>query len=134
MGSVTNDRTAKIATNQSKSLGVMDAVPKTNFPDIRKVCVVHSAQGTIMAVPRERKLVRFYIAMEGADVDVPTALAQKALTIDHVVDAARSIFHPYTFEVGEVAWWSAYKVGQRVADKFSRDDRVFLAGDAVRKS
>ncbi|KAJ5918140.1 FAD binding domain protein [Penicillium verhagenii] len=111
--------------------GVMDAVPKTNFPDIRKVCVVHSAQGTIMAVPRERKLVRFYIAMDGTDLDVPTALSQKTLTVDHVVDAARSILSPYTFEVGEVAWWSAYKVGQRVADNFSRDDRVFLAGDAV---
>ncbi|KAJ5885550.1 FAD binding domain protein [Penicillium taxi] len=111
--------------------GVMDAVPKTNFPDIRKVCVVHSAQGTIMAVPREKKLVRFYIAMDGTDLDVPTALFQKTLTVDHVVDAARSIFHPYTFDVGEVAWWSAYQVGQRVADKFSKDDRVFLAGDAV---
>ncbi|OQE17780.1 hypothetical protein PENFLA_c023G07827 [Penicillium flavigenum] len=111
--------------------GVMDAVPKTNFPDIRKVCVVHSAKGTVMAVPREKKLVRFYIAMDGTGLDVAAALNKSTLTVDHVVDAARSIFHPYTFEVGEVAWWSAYQVGQRVADEFSRDDRVFLAGDAV---
>ncbi|KAJ5173539.1 FAD binding domain protein [Penicillium coprophilum] len=111
--------------------GVMDAVPKTNFPDIRKVCVVHSAKGTVMAVPREKKMVRFYIAMDGPDLDVAAALNESTLTVDHVVEAARSIFHPYTFEVGEVVWWSAYQVGQRVADEFSKEDRVFLAGDAV---
>lgn len=72
--------------------------------------------------------------MDALGSDIPAALSRKTLTISHVVDAARSIFRPYTFEVGEVLWWSAYQVGQRVADRFSKDDRVFLAGDAVRKS
>ena len=111
----------------------MDAVPRTNFPDIRKVCVVHSAHGTVMAVPRERKLVRFYIAIDGLDLDIAAALSQKTLTIEHLVEAARSIFHPYSFAVGEVPWWSAYQVGQRVAERFSKDNCVFLAGDAVRE-
>lgn len=111
----------------------MDAVPKTNFPDIRKVCVIHSENGTVMAVPRESKLVRFYISMDALGFDIAAAKSQNTLTVDHLVDSARLIFDPYGFEVGEVRWWSAYQVGQRVAEEFARDNRVFLAGDAVRK-
>jgi phenol 2-monooxygenase len=39
--------------------GVLDIVPKTNFPDIRLKCTVHSqSAGTILIVPREKNLVR----------------------------------------------------------------------------
>ncbi len=46
---------------------------------------------------------------------------------------------PYTLDVKEVAWWSAYEIGQRVCDAFDdvpdeqrsvRDPQVFIAGDA----
>lgn len=110
----------------------MDIVPKTNFPDIRKVCVVHSKKGTLMGVPREDKLVRFYVGLDSS-VDVTAALNSRSLTFEDIMDSARSILSPYTFEAGRVQWWSAYKVGQRVADSFSKYNRVFLAGDAVRK-
>lgn len=112
----------------------MDIVPKTSFPDIRKVCVVHSKKGTLMGVPREDKLVRFYVGMDGSGLDVAAALDSRSLTFEDIMDSARSIMSPYTFEAGRVQWWSAYKVGQRVADAFSKYNRVFLAGDAVRKS
>lgn len=107
----------------------MDMVPKTNFPDIRKVFVVHSARGTIMGVPRESKLVRFYISMNGGYRH--TAIDATSVTSESIVDAARTILAPYTLEAGRIPWWSAYCVGQRVADEFSRHDRVFLVGDAV---
>jgi phenol 2-monooxygenase len=112
--------------------GVMDMVPKTDFPDIRKVFVVHSAVGTIMGVPREDKLVRFYVAMDGVRPDAAAALESKGLTVEDIVDAASMIMAPYSMKAGSVVWWSAYRVGQRVADEFSRHERVFLAGDAVR--
>ncbi|KAB8261465.1 hypothetical protein BDV32DRAFT_137326 [Aspergillus pseudonomiae] len=108
-------------------------VPKTDFPDIRKVCVIRSAQGTVMAIPREGKLVRLYVGMDGTGLDVAGGLDVRAFTVDHVIDSARSIISPYMFEAGHVAWWSAYQVSQRVAEEFSRYDRVFLAGDAVRQ-
>ena len=112
---------------------MIDTVPKTDFPDIRKVCVIRSAQGTVMAIPREGKLVRLYVGMDGTGLDVAGGLDVRAFTVDHVIDLARSIISPYMFEAGHVAWWSAYQVSQRVAEEFSRYDRVFLAGDAVRK-
>lgn len=43
------------------TLGVMDILPKTDFPDIRKNCIVESNQGNVMLLPRERKLTRFYV-------------------------------------------------------------------------
>lgn len=33
-------------------------------------------------------------------------------------------------EVAETFWWSAYSIGQRLADHFHKDNRVFLTGDA----
>ncbi|KAK5996176.1 Phenol 2-monooxygenase fsqG [Cladobotryum mycophilum] len=113
--------------------GVMDIVPRTNFPDIRKVCVIHSTKGTVMAVPREDKLVRCYIGMDGGGHDATAALDRHTPTFDNVMDSARSIISPYTFKAGRVAWWSAYQVGQRVANEFSRHNRVFLTGDAVQR-
>ena len=46
---------------------------------------------------------------------------------------------PYSLDVAEVAWWSAYEIGQRVCDAFDdattggragEGPRVFIAGDA----
>jgi phenol 2-monooxygenase len=35
--------------------GVLDMVPLTNFPDIRKRCAIHSANsGSVMVIPQER--------------------------------------------------------------------------------
>ncbi|KAH7323768.1 FAD binding domain protein [Rhexocercosporidium sp. MPI-PUGE-AT-0058] len=76
-------------------------MPKTNFPDIRKVFVVHSIHGTT---------------------------GEQTYSI---LKAAQAILAPYTLEAASIPWWSAYCVGQRVADEFSRYDKIFLAGDAV---
>ena len=54
-----------------------------------------------------------------------------------LIAKARAILAPYTLDVREVAWCSAYEIGQRLADHF--DDlgpvregtpRIFIAGDA----
>jgi phenol 2-monooxygenase len=107
----------------------MNIKPKTDFPDIRKVFVVHSTHGTIMGVPRENKLVRLYISMDSGNRSL--ALDGKELNADNILKAAQTILAPYTLEAASIPWWSAYCVGQRVADEFSRHDRIFLAGDAV---
>jgi len=110
--------------------GVIDGVPQTNLPDIRGRCAIHSANsGSVMIIPRENGLVRFYIQMkeqatQGGRVD------RSAFTAEHILASAKKILEPYTLEVPEVDWFTAYQIGQRVTDKFSKNDRIFIAGDA----
>jgi phenol 2-monooxygenase len=107
---------------------VVDFIPKTNFPDIRRVCYLRAATGTILLVPRSNKEVRFYIPV-GSGSALPDP---KDLTLDRIMGAARAILAPYTLEAGTVSWWSAYRVGQRVGSHFARhNERAFLVGDAV---
>ena len=104
--------------------GVMDVYPRTDFPDIRKKCTLQSSAGTILIIPREGgSLVRFYIEL-GHDTNA------KDVKRDDLHEAARRIFHPYKLEIADTFWWSAYSIGQRLADHFSKDNRVFLTGDS----
>ena len=104
--------------------GVMDVYPRTDFPDIRKKCTVQSNAGTILIIPREGgSLVRFYIELgHGKNA--------KDVKRDDLHEYARRIFHPYKLDIAETFWWSAYSIGQRLADHFSKDNRVFLTGDS----
>src|SRR4029077_12679701 len=61
------------------------------------------------------------------------------LTKEDVIAQAQRVLAPYTLDVREVAWYSVYRVGHRVTDKFddvdedkvgTRGPRVFIAGDA----
>ncbi|KAI1423263.1 FAD binding domain-containing protein [Xylaria sp. FL1777] len=105
--------------------GVMDVYPKTSFPDIRKKAIIKSESGTIITIPREGdSLLRLYINLSGG------AAAAKDVTLDQLHDKARQIFQPYTMEFPETTWWSAYVIGQRLADEFHAHYRVFLSGDA----
>ena len=123
----------------NKAWGVMDVLVVTDFPDIRiKTFIQSSEHGAVMIVPREGGyLVRLYVELEllGAHQRV----ASLGIEADDIIAAAQRIMHPYTLDVKEVAWWSKYEVGQRVAEQF--DDtpagdstglipRAFLTGDA----
>ncbi len=125
------------AANQA--WGVMDVLAITDFPDIRLKTAIHSAnQGNMLIIPREGGyMARFYIELDELDVD--ERVANRNITVDHLIAAARRILHPYTLEVREVVWWSVYEIGQRLCERFddvseeeygSRSPRVFIAGDA----
>jgi phenol 2-monooxygenase len=104
--------------------GVMDIYPQTSFPDIRRKCTIHSTSGNLLIIPREGgQLARFYIQL-------PAGTRPKQVTLKDLQDTARKIFAPYTMEYADVFWWSAYSIGQRLADHFHKDYRVFLTGDA----
>jgi phenol 2-monooxygenase len=106
--------------------GVMDMVPRTNFPDIRKKSTLRSKSGNILIIPREgesNNLTRFYI-------ELAPGTNPKEVTLKELQEKAQSIFYPYKIDFLETIWWSAYAIGQRHADFFHRDHRVFLAGDA----
>ncbi|OTB17691.1 hypothetical protein K445DRAFT_73618 [Daldinia sp. EC12] len=103
--------------------GVMDIYPRTNFPDIRKKAMIQSAAGNLIIIPREGDLlVRFYIELNN--------VVAKDVTLEALHEKLRQILQPYDLEIAETEWWSAYSIGQRLADHFHKDYRVFLGGDA----
>ncbi|KAI8635036.1 FAD binding domain-containing protein [Xylariaceae sp. FL1651] len=105
--------------------GVMDVYPRTDFPDIRKKVIIKSESGNVVIIPREGdSLVRLYIELSGGGA------AAKDVTLAQLHEKARLIFRPYTMDIAETAWWSAYVIGQRLADAFHAEHRVFLGGDA----
>lgn len=104
--------------------GVMDVYPRTDFPDIRKKAIIRSTAGSLIIIPREGgSLARFYI-------ELPQGVAAKDVKLADLHEAARRIFKPYSMDFAETAWWSAYAIGQRLADRFTHAQRVFLTGDA----
>ena len=119
--------------------GVMDVLVVTDFPDIRFKALIQSAdEGSIVLIPREGGyLVRIYVELDKLAVN--ERVAARNIGIDQIIAAAQRIFHPFTLEVKEVAWWSVYEIGQRLCDKFddvepheigTRLPHVFIAGDA----
>ena len=119
--------------------GVMDVLVVTDFPDIRFKALIQSAEeGSVVLIPREGGyLVRIYVELDKLAVN--ERVAARNIGIDQIIGAAQRIFHPYTLNVKEVAWWSVYEIGQRLCDRFddlqpqemaTRLPRVFIAGDA----
>ena len=104
--------------------GVMDIYPQTNFPDIRRKVTVHSDAGSLLLIPREGgSLTRFYI-------EFPTGTNAKEVKLEDLHRKAQQIFSPYEMEFADTFWWSCYSIGQRLADHFTKSNRVFLTGDA----
>lgn len=114
----------------NKHFGVIDIIPLSDFPDIRISCVIHSDSGSIMTLPRENGLVRFYVQLAESSVAWGDFDGSK-VTPDDIIKIARKIMHPYSLDYDHCDWFSVYTVGQRLANTFSHHGRVFLAGDAV---
>ncbi|MGB0927832.1 MAG: FAD-dependent monooxygenase [Pikeienuella sp.] len=116
--------------------GVMDVLAVTDFPDIRLKAAIQSAsEGSLLIIPREGGyLVRFYIELAALAAD--ERAADRNVSAELLIAKAQAILAPHTLDVKEVAWWSAYEIGQRVCDGFDDSDgpatppRVFIAGDA----
>ena len=123
----------------NKAWGVMDVLATTNFPDIRQKTLIQSGSGgTLLIIPREGGyMARIYVEME--TLAKGERARNRNISQDDLIDAARAIFHPYTFDVQQTVWWSVYEIGQRLTDRFDNLDdaasdeghpRVFIAGDA----
>ncbi|KAF7166589.1 hypothetical protein CNMCM5623_000184 [Aspergillus felis] len=107
--------------------GVLDCVPITNFPDIRKRNVVKTKFGNLMIIPRERRMVRVYFQVS----PITAAEYKDCEDPDLLMDAIRTIIQPYSFSYSHVEWSTVYDVGQWICPQVSLADRIFLAGDAV---
>lgn len=119
--------------------GVMDVLAVTGFPDIRLKTAIQSAEaGSILIIPREGGyLVRLYVELDVLQED--ERASDRTVTAELLEQTAGEVLAPYQFEVKEVAWCSAYEIGQRVCDSFDdvaggdqtgRTPRIFIAGDA----
>lgn len=48
-----------------------------------------------------------------------------------ILACAQRTLAPYKLDYEYCDWWTAYQIGQRVGSNFSKNERIFLAGDAV---
>lgn len=120
--------------------GAIDAVVETDFPDIRKIAAIHSKDyGSMYIFPREvnaagKPVVRLYTQvnkMTGEKNKEAGFTYRDKITSDDIKNADMRIIHPYQLKFEEVEWWTAYPIGQRLASKYSIQDRVFIAGDSA---
>ncbi|KAF3020152.1 hypothetical protein E8E14_009179 [Neopestalotiopsis sp. 37M] len=112
-------------TAGSSIWGVLDGELDTNFPDIWSKSVIFSEEhGSILIIPRERNMTRFYIEMK-------ETASSKDLGQEYVMQRARDILSPYKVEWKNVEWFGKYQVAQKVASKFmDPTQRIFIGGDA----
>ncbi|OGM48511.1 FAD monooxygenase [Aspergillus bombycis] len=113
--------------SSNDSWGVLDIIPLTNFPDIRKRFIVKSKHGTLMMIPRERKLVRVYVELPD-DVAMRYREEQDG---EILMSQVEQIMQPYIMKTKHIDWFTIYTVGQRVCRKIGLRNRIFLAGDAI---
>ncbi|KAH9927960.1 FAD binding domain-containing protein [Epithele typhae] len=117
--------------------GVLDIEAETDFPDIHNQCFLHSEHGAIIIIPREDNLVRIYVQQPPAAVEslidpATGRVDRKRTSVSRLLEQTRRVFAPYHVDVknGKIDWWTVYVVGQRVADRYSVNNRAFIAGDA----
>jgi phenol 2-monooxygenase len=140
--------------------GVVDLIVDTDFPDIRRRCAIHSNNGSVMVIPRERiatgeYLTRLYVhvqeevkpdsdiaaeeGIEGVRKSEAKARREK-ITLESILEQAQEVLKPYYIKpisADAVDWWAAYQIGQRVSERFVKQDskgvdRVFIVGDGKR--
>ena len=63
-------------------------------------------------------------------IELPSGTDAKTVKLEDLHRIAQKIFYPYSLEIADTFWWSAYVIGQRLVDHFHKDHRVFLTGDA----
>ncbi|PYH88930.1 hypothetical protein BO71DRAFT_337777, partial [Aspergillus ellipticus CBS 707.79] len=142
---------AMLGDPSDSAWGVIDFVPDTDYPDIRRLGSVHTSRGSVLHFPRERNvdgdwLCRFYVDMNELDDDrdeeereIKSPTHPRArVTPERILERMAHIFAPYRMRLKpgtQVEWASTYEVGRRVASQFAIADaqglpRVFLVGDA----
>lgn len=137
--------------------GVVDFVAETDFPDIRRRCAIHSDNGSVMVIPRERiqtgeYLTRLYVHVQDevqpesdiaseegikGDSKNDSRARRERITLESIFKQAEGVFKPYKIKPKRpdaVDWWAAYQIGQRSAKRFTKQDsrgvnRVFIVGD-----
>lgn len=83
-------------------------------------------------MPREGKLVRLYVSL-GHHSQTLSKDPVDSIICRQITETAEKILYPYSLEAAHCEWSSIYRARQQIATSFSRWNRVFLVGDAVRR-
>ena len=137
---------ARMQTEGNQDVWVVaDVHVKTEFPDIRRHCVVWSAQSVCALIPNIENGVRICVQLSPEDinrldvgvhsnVNYPPAIfpeTNSTLLFDILQTHVSNIFSPYKIDITEVPWISRYRVSQSLADSFTDARKhVFLLGEA----
>lgn len=98
---------------------VIDGIIDSDFEKVPEIIVFQNETSDVAWIPREGEIDRFYIRMD-----------KKDFTLDEAVAKINKAMTPHTLRFEEVVWFSQFSVKESVAEKFSIENRVFLAGDA----
>ncbi|SJL83799.1 FAD-binding protein [Vibrio palustris] len=99
---------------------VIDGVLETDFPKVPEIIVFQTDTSDVAWIPREGDLDRFYIRMDTDE-----------FTQAEVITKIRRAVTPHSLTFKDIIWYSQFTVKESIAEKFSLEDRVFLAGDAA---
>jgi len=109
----------------NQAWGVMDVLAVTDFPDVRFKCLIQSTFGSIVLIPREGGyLFRLYVEL--GELEDNKRVNSENISSDDLISKAQKIFQPYTIDIKEIAWWSVYRIGQRLCDKFDNTPHTAL--------
>lgn len=98
---------------------VLDGIVDTDFPKVPEIITFQAETSDVAWIPREGQIDRFYVRMDTKDFTLEQALAK----INRALE-------PHTLRFKEVVWFSQFSVKESVAETFSAQNRIFLAGDA----
>lgn len=98
---------------------VIDGIIDTDFHKVPEIIVFQTETSDVAWIPREGNIDRFYVRMD-----------TKNFTTDQAIEKINHALHPHTLTFKEIVWSSTFSVKESVADQFSIQNRIFLAGDA----
>ncbi|KMQ61359.1 hypothetical protein ACM46_15110 [Chryseobacterium angstadtii] len=98
---------------------VIDGIIETDFLKVPEIIVFQADTSDVAWIPREGEIDRFYVRMDVKD-----------FSIEEAVEKINRAMSPHQLKFKEVVWFSQFSVKESVAEKFSVNNKVFLAGDA----
>lgn len=98
---------------------VIDGVIESDFPKVPEIIVFQAETSDVAWIPREGNIDRFYVRMDTHDFTQEEAIAK--------INRAMA---PHRLHFSDVVWFSQFAVKESVAEQYSLENKVFLAGDA----
>ncbi|KAJ5004015.1 Phenol hydroxylase [Colletotrichum sp. SAR 10_66] len=102
---------------------------KTDVPDTELgfVTIQSAEYGNVFLVRLDKDVFRIgYVFTPGLKAKYPDGL-----TKEQALEEGLKSFHPFKVEFERLDWWTIYTIRQKVAETMSKDEFVFLAGDAA---
>ena len=98
---------------------VIDGEVTTTFPKTPDIIVFQNKTSDVSWIPREGTIDRFYVRIDDDDA-----------TFEDSVEKINLAIYPHSLSFKTIIWQSKFAVKESVAERFSFENRVFLAGDA----